>query len=917
MSTNPLIGRSVELDRLGEAVDDVHALGRALLVSGEPGIGKSTLVDAVIRRACGRGYRLLQATGVESEEQLAFAGLERLLSPIMGAADALPGTQRKALGTALGLQDGPPPQVFLVGLAALNMVGEVASRQPVMIAVDDVQWLDGPTQEVLAFLARRLAADPVVMVAVIRTGHSSPLLLAGLEALTLKGLGDSSAREVLALVAGDLGDGERERILLQAMGNPLALVELPAAWRSAGTAIAELVPQLMPLSGRLERAFAARLSELPSLTRDALLVAAVDAEDDVPEILAATSTLSGCAVDGAVLEPAVEAGLLEFDLARLRFRHPLVKSGILQAESTTRRHQASAALADVLLNQPLRRTWYRAQATIGPDDEVADELEEAHAESLRRGSVTAAISALERAAQLTSSSAKRGHRLLLAAELGFGLGQADLVRRLLGNAAHHALSDLDVGRLEWLRELPDSTDLRSARRISELSELAGRAAAASDIDLALNLLVAAAVRCHWGWPASEVRDRVVTATESLAEFESDPRYVAAIAVAQPLLRGRRVAALLSRAAAAGLPDPDGLALYGMAAFAVGDQLRAADFLTQAEAGCRVEGRFGLLTQVLALRSAVGNDLGEWREAATAADEARRLASETHQSTWRAGTLGTIARNHALRGDVPLAMNLAAELENTAGARGNTCSRASAVLARGFALLSADRHLEAFDALRRLFDPADPSCHERERMPGVMFLAEAAAHAGRHSEARRIVSCLEVEALEVPSPLLHNHLLYARAVLADDRDAEPLYHSALEHDLVRWPLLRARLELAYGSWLRRQRRASEARAPLRSAHATLEWIGADKPAERARSELRATGERMTGRARGPSRLSWQETLTPQELHIAGLAAEGLSNREIAERLFMSHRTVGAHLHHIFPKLDITSRVQLAALFSERK
>ena len=917
MSTVRLVGRRAEIDRLGRAVDDIGARGAALLLSGEPGIGKSSLVEAMIRRARDRGCRVLETAGVESEEQLAFAGLQRLLGPVMGACRSLPNAQRRALATALGLEEGPPPQVFLVGLAALSLLAEVASTQPVVVGVDDVHWLDGPTQEVLAFVARRVAGDPVVMVAAIRTGHRSPLLLAGLDTLVVEGLEDTAARELLSGVAHDLGDAECERILLQAMGNPLALVELPIAWRSAGTAMAHLVPQLVPLSGRLERAFADRLPELPAPTRDALLVAAVNAEDELPEILAAASVLSGRVVDGAVLEPAVQAGLLAFDDAHLRFRHPLVKSGVLQAESTTRRQLASAALAEVLVHQPLRRTWYRAQATIGPDDEVADELETTHTENLRRGSVTSAISALERSAQLTRSSARRGHRLLLAAELGFGLGQADLVTRLLKNAANHELSDLDRARLEWLRELPDDTDLRNARRIAELCEIAGRAAASSDIDLALNLLVAAAVRCHWGWPASEVRDRVVTVTESLTGSEADPRYLAALAVAQPLLQARRVEGLLSRAASSGMTDPEGLSLCGMAAFAVGDQLRAADFLGQAETGCRLEGRLGLLTQVLALRAAVGMDLGHWRDAATAVDEARRLAAESRQSTWRAGTLATRARWHALKGDVTLALELTTELENTAGARGNVCSKGSAVLARGFALLSADRHLEAFDVLRRLFDPADPCCHDRERMAGVMFLAEAAANAGRREDARTIMERLEQTALHVPSPLLHNQLLFARAVLADDDEAERLYLTALDHDLTRWPLVRARLELAYGSWLRRQRRASEARAPLRSAKATLEWIGAGAWAERARSELRAAGERAPVQEGSHPGRPWQDALTPQELQIAGLAAEGLSNRGIAERLFMSHRTVGAHLGHVFRKLDITSRVQLAARFASTR
>lgn len=915
VSTAKLIGRQVELDRLEQAVDDIRARGKALVVTGEPGIGKSSLVRTVVDRCRGRGYRLLDTTGVASEEELPFAGLQQLLDPVGVASSVLPPVQRRALATAFGLEEGPPPQQFLVGLAALNLLTEVASVQPVVIVVDDAHWLDDPTQEVLAFLARRIAGDPVVLIAVLRTGHRSPLLLAGLETLTLQGLDDRAARALMAVTGGDLHAADKEHLLQQALGNPLALVELPTAWRSAGTAMAQLVPELVPLSDRLERAFAARLPDLPPLTRDALLVAAVNAEDALSEILAAASVLSGTEVRGAVLEPAVEAGLLSFDHIQLRFRHPLVKSGVLQAESTTRRQAASAALADVLEDQPLRRAWYRAQATIGPDDEVADELAATHVESVRRGSVTAAISALERAAQLTSDSARRGHRLLLAAELGFGVGQAAMVARLLAAAASHALTDLDRARMEWLRELPDDTDFKNAERITELSEVAARAAAASDVDLALKLLVAAAVRCFWGWPDSSVRDRVVAVTKSLAVPATDPRAVAAIAVAQPLLQGRKVEVLLSRIAGDNVTDPEALALCGMAAHAIGDQPRAADLLKRAEAGCRLEGRMGLLTQVLALGSAVRLDLGEWRAAASASDEGSRLAAETSQSTWSGGALSTRSRLHGLTGDAPLALDLANELEIAAVGGGNACLVACALLARGFAFLNTGRNLDAFHVLGRLFDPNDPSFHERERFTGVMYFAEAAVHAGRQSDARRVLQQLEETALHTPSAILHTHLLYARAVLARDDDAEQLYLSALEHDLVRWPLVRARLELAYGSWLRRQRRPTEARAPLQSAMETLEWIGAENWADRARSELRGTGDRsrvLDGPAAGTN---WQDALTAQELQIARLAAEGLSNRGIAERLFMSHRTVGAHLYHIFPKLGITSRTQLAARFRD--
>ena len=370
------------------------------------------------------GLLVLRTTGVESEAEFPYAGLAELLRVLLARAEALPVAQRDALLTALGHAVGPAPEPFLVSLATLTLVTEAAADRPVLVAVDDVQWLDVPSHETLAFLARRVGHDPVVVVVAARTGHSGPIFQAGLPEMSVAPLDDDASRSLLLSRNDGLSHGAQERLLRHALGNPLALVELPRDATSGAD-------HAMPLSARLVRAFASRIEELPSLTRDVLLVAAVDNVDDVPEILHAAGDLAGAPVALDAFEPATAARIVSFDEMRVSFRHPLVRSGVLQAESVVRRQAAHAALAHVIDGDDYRRAWHRAHAIDGPDDDLADELERTHRTALARGSTVGAIWALERAAQLTTDAERRARLLLLAAEQAFGLGRADLVDRLL------------------------------------------------------------------------------------------------------------------------------------------------------------------------------------------------------------------------------------------------------------------------------------------------------------------------------------------------------------------------------------------------------------------------------------------------------------------------------------------------------
>jgi DNA-binding CsgD family transcriptional regulator/tetratricopeptide (TPR) repeat protein len=901
---NVLVGRAAELATMYAAVDNIDVRGSALVAVGEAGIGKSSLLRAAAQYARSAGCLLLEVTGVESEVRLAFAGLHQLLRPILRNLAMIPPTHQRALRSAFGLEDGPvASELFLTALATLSLVTETAVTRPVAIVADDLQWVDDPTREVLAFLARRISSDPIVILGARRGDYPDPFGLSMVGMLEVRGLDNHEAKQLLGRYAADLSAIDQEAVLAQAAGNPLALVELPAAARDK----ARGEPELIPLTARLERAFAARINELPQLTRDAALIAAVDTLGQTPELLVATAVLSNASVTLDVFEPAAVIGMIDFDLARVRFRHPLIRSGVLQFESSRRRQAAHAALAAVLDQNSYRRTWHRAQSIVGPDDEVADELELSHVESIRRGAITAAISALERSAQLTTDNPKRGRRLLMAAEHAFGLGRADIVDRLISAASEMPLSDLDRARMEWLREIFNDGVPGDVDRILGLCRIARASADAGDIDLALNLLLGAALRCWWTHTAAEARAQVASTTLGISGVHDDPRFVAALAVSEPVLQAGTVLDALTKISVETVPEADALRLLGLAAHAVGDQPRALDFLERAEKRLRDQGRLGLLSHVLVTQGVTRLDLGDWAGSDSATEEARRLAADTGQPIWSIGPIVNEARSAALQGDSRRALQLAAEAEQTPILQSLSLFLACAQLARGFALISAGRHAEAFDALRRIFNPADPAHHLREQFCGVMFVAEAGAHSDRREEARDIISDMEALAEITPSPLLTVHLLYARAVLADDGEAERLYHAGLAADLTRWPWVKGRIQFAYGAWLRRQRRVAESREPLRQALNVFTQIGARTWAEQAKTELRAAGDRHT-----MSALATPELLTPQELQIARMAAHGLSNREIAQQLFLSPRTVASHLYRIFPKLNVTSRNQLAMM-----
>ncbi|GII53422.1 hypothetical protein Pth03_18110 [Planotetraspora thailandica] len=711
-----------------------------------------------------------------------------------------------------------------------------------------------------------------------------------------------------------MGSTKEEFIDSRFMEPPWEDTPAPSHLSAALDPALDPLPPVRPAGSRFERAPATRVGGLPGPVRDVLLVAAVASVNELPEILAAAALLAGRDVGVDVLDRARAAGLLHFDEMHVHFRSPLVRVGILRRETVPRRQAANAALAAVLSGEPHRRVWHLAQSIVGPDDDVADELESSHRLHLRHGWIMAAVRVLERSAQLTSDPAVRGRRLLIAAQHALCLGRAGVTDQLLRAAGRYVLSPLDRTRMEWLREVANDGVPGDATRVAELCDAAERAAHADDHDLALDLLLGAALRCWWADAGSAARTAVVrTAGRLDADLltgtggrPADARLVATLAVAAPVTSGAIVIDQLSRVAVESVTDSGDMHVLGLAAHAAGDDVRASDLLDRSEARLREQERVWPLAHVRGTQALVRLSTGDWDQAADAAQEGRRLAERTGQPIWTAVALAAEAMVTALRGDAAPALDLAAQAERLAGRGRLDRVLGWARLARGYAWISGCHYAEAYQELLPLFDPRGSRHHRRELFAGVIFLVEAATHSGHHDEARAVLAGLEEIAAVTPSPLLHVQLLHARALLADDDEAESRFLAALGEDLTRWPWVRARIELAYGTWLRRRRRVAESRAPLRAAQATLDLIGASAWAEQARAELRAAGERAP--SPGPA---GTDMLSAQELQIARLAAEGMTNREIGRQLYLSPRTVGSHLYRIFPKLNVTSRAQLSA------
>jgi DNA-binding CsgD family transcriptional regulator len=804
------------------------------------------------------------------------------------------------------------PDIFLIALSVLNLLSSAAAHSPLLVVVDDVQWLDRSTCDVIAFVARRLESDPILLLCALRDGFSSVLTDAELAQLHLEGLDEPAAATLLDAQIATLDPAVRSRLLQNAAGHPLALIELPKALRAEGYEGDAPLPALLPLTERLERAFHVRAAELPKTTRGLLLAAAADEGGALAEILSAAGMLAdGAPVSEEDLNPAIQAGLIEFDSDIIRFRHPLMRSALYQAVSAVQRRAAHTALAAVLADEPDRAIWHRVAALSGRDEQVASDLVGVGDRAMRQGALAVAVTALERASRLTNDPMRQVAWLLQAISHAHYV-DLDLARRLLHDVERLDLAPHQREAAMWLHEaiIEEGRQWTGAERVRPFVEMAEQARLEGDTERALDYLWQISLRCFWSNPDPETRELVVSVAERLEAPDTHPQLLMTLACVAPIECAATVLERLSRLPTDG-GDPAAAFLYGMAAVAVGAFYRAANFLGPAIDALRMRGQLGLVSQALVAQALATRYIGNWQVATPAAAEATRLAQEIGQARWGAAAQGIGSTVDGLRGETGHTAASLSEAEGVIRAASANPMLALVQVARGSAALTAGRYDEAFENLWRVFDSSDIAYHPAVRTWAVADLVEAAIHSGHLEQARAVAQEMESLVSQSPFPVLLVGLRYARPVLAEDDAAEALFLAGLEADLTDLVLTRERLQLAYGAWLRRHRRIIESRTWLRTARDALDALGAAPWADRARRELRASGE--TSHRHEPGA---RDRLTPQELQIALMAAEGLSNREIGQRLYLSHRTVEFHLYRIFPKLGIASRGELSAALAVR-
>ena len=900
-----LIGRDDATARLDAVLHHLREGGGALVVRGEAGIGKSALLDHARGRASTLGARTLVTVGVESEAELGFAGLHQLLRPVSRRSESLPDPLRRVLDAAFGGDDALEPDSFRVALAAYRLVSEAADSSPLILIADDAQWLDPSSLDVLTFIARRLESEPVALIASVREGFTTPLEEAGLPILELERLSASASAELLDRTAPALSPVVRDRVLEEAAGNPLALVELGHGAPLSEEEDERLDPAATTLTARLERAFGARLDGLEEPTRLALLAAALDSGASLDEILAAAARVRGAPVALGALDEAVAARLADVADTQLRFHHPLIRSAVRQAVAPAQLLSMYSALSEVVVD-PQRRLWHRAMAATGPDEDVAAALEEYAQAARRRGAVMGAAAALERAATLTADPHQKGARLVRAAALAYDLGRVDGVGRLLRQAEPLDIGSLEGARLAWLRQMITGDVWFEEGAAKTFVDIARQMLDGGDPDMALRSLVPIAHRCWWTRSRTSTRQYLVEAAESVGVGDNDPRLLVVIALAHPEATAPSVLPRVARMRLHEVDDPVSAMYVGIAAEKAGDFAMGARFLLRAVEGLREQGRLGMLTQALVHYAWAATYAGDWEVAGAAGEEGARLASDSRQPQF--GLTGELlsALAAALRGNESDLESVLKGPEQTLLAMKAGPLLAPAHLARGAAALGDGRHEDAFRHLWPIFDENDPAFHRFMRWPAVLDLVEAG---GRGEHAERVAAVtdeLEEISRRSTAPILRAALTCARPLTADDDRAEALFAAALDQDLTEQQFMRARTSFSFGRWLRRQRRSADSREPLRHAIDLFDALGATRWSERARQELRAAGEKI-----GPRTPDARDRLTSQELQIAELAAEGLSNREIGERLFLSHRTIGSHLYRVFPKLGISARAQLRA------
>ncbi len=909
-----LVGRLVE----HEAVERLLARAQGgnsgvLVVRGEAGIGKTALMQDVRDTATAPlfGFRVETATGVEAEAEFAFAGLHQLCAPLLARAGALREPQQVALGVAFGMREGAAPDRFMVGLAVLNLLAEVAEDGPLLCTVDDAQWLDQASAQVLAFVARRVAAERVVLMFALRDpGGGDASAFVGLPDLRLVGLSDAGARTLLAAAVHTPSDDEvRDRVLAEARGNPLALLELPRAALPQLAGGFEL-PDALSVPRRIEDAFRNRSDSLPVDTQVLLLIAAADPTGEVALLWRAAAELG---IGREAAEPAEAAGLLELD-TQVRFRHPLVRSAVYRAATPPDQRRAHGALAAVTDPQidPDRRAWHRGRAVVGTDEEAAAELERSAGRARVRGGSAAVAVFLQRAAELTPEPAVRAGRALEAAHARYEAGASETALELLTVAAAGPLDTLQQGRLELLRaqiafhlarggEGPQML-LDAARSLAPLDPALSRETYLDAIDAAIVTgslgpggglrAVAEAARAAPApaeppRPADLLLDGLVT-TFTQGYASGVPGLRRALAAFAPHERDTR--------AANDSDDRRWLWLAGRTAMSVFDDEMVHALADRHVRLAREAGALATLPAALLVQSVMLVLSGEFSRAA--------------DQTAIAAATGTVPVLHAQlilaawRGRPDETIEIHATMVREAvgsghGTEDSLAQYALAVLHNGLGDYPA-----ALAAAARAFGSAELTHSNLAHSE----LVEAACRTGHPERATAALEQLSSRALASGTPWGLGLAARSRALASTGPIAEEQYREAIDRlRECRMATQLARAHLVYGEWLRREGRRLAARQQLRTAHQLLSDMGAEAFAARAAREMSATGEHPRSRSAQPS-----DALTAQELTIARLVATGATSREVGAQLFLSPRTIEAHLRSIFPKLGITSRRQLRDL-----
>jgi DNA-binding CsgD family transcriptional regulator len=896
------------LDQLIEAVRADQS--RSMVVRGDAGVGKTVLLEYLAVRAASLGCRVARAMGVQSEMELAFAGLHQLCGPMLDRAAALPVPQRDALRIALGLAGGPPPDRFLVGLAVLNLLSGAAGEQPLICLVDDEQWLDQASAQVLGFVARRLAADPVGLV------FAAPEL-AGLPEMELGGLKGEDARALLAsALAGPLDVRVADQIIAETRGNPLALLQLPRGLTPEELAGGFGLPGAAPLAGRIEDSFLRQLEGLPDPTRLLLLLAAADPSGDQALVWRAAARLDLPADAG---EPAAEAGLAEFG-TQVRFRHPLARSAVYRSAPFSERRVVHEALAEETdpVADPDRRAWHRAQGAAGPDEGIAAELESSAGRAQARGGMAATAAFLERAALLTSDPRHRARRLLASATAKREAGALDAASELLAAAQAGPLDALGAADAERLhghiasdqRRISDSVphSLRAARLYAPVSAALARETHLEALFEAamwigdLDIRSAAAQAAREAPPAPPGPPRPVDALLDALVLRFSDGYAAAAHAVGRALDLELALDIRSEEARRWLWSTAGNA-GGMLAMELWD---FESWQTLVDRNVRVAREAGALMQLRhALQFPINIHVltGDLATAARLIEEERVIAGVAGPSSL--AIMPMILASW--RGDEAQGIELTDGILQAAAASGLGNLANFALMARSVLFNGLGRYREACACARQAFE-----CdHFGYETFVVAELAEAASRTGDTELVSAVLAWMSERTGVTPTDWAVGIEARVRAFLSDDATAERWYRESitrLGQTEIRAQL--ARSHLLYGQWLRRQNRRAEAREELRTAYHMLTAMGIDGFAERARQELLATGETVRKRS-----VETDPTLTPQEALIARLARDGRTNPEIGAQLFLSARTVQYHLRKVFTKLGIESRRELHAALAQ--